>query len=186
MKKMGALILGFLFLTGCGKASTEIERGMQLRSKLLQSSQCSFDAEITADYGDKVHIFSMACQADGKGDIRFTVLEPESIAGITGTVNGDGGHLTFDDTALHFDLLADDQLSPVSAPWILLKTLRSGCLTSACTEEEVIRLTIDDSYDDDALNLDIWLDQQDLPARGEILYDGKRILSVTVKNFAIV
>lgn len=186
MRKLGVLVLICMFLVGCDGTSTEIERGMALRSRILQSSKCSFDAEITADYGDKVHIFSVSCEADQKGDIRFRVSEPESIAGITGTINGDGGHLTFDDTALHFDLLADEQLSPVSAPWILMKTLRSGHLTSACTEDGRIRLTIDDSYDEDALNLDIWLDQQDLPERGEILYDGRRILSLAVKNFAIM
>lgn len=185
MKKFGVLVILLLLLTGCSNASKEIERGMALRSKLLQASSCTFDAEITADYGDKVYTFAMSCQGDPKGNLTFAVTAPETIAGITGKISSEGGRLTFDDTALQFDLMADEQVTPVSGPWIFLKTLRSGYLTSACTEEEQLRLSIDDSYEDDALHLDIWLDAGDIPTRAEILYDGRRILTLTVKNFGI-
>lgn len=185
MKKVGALLILFVFLSGCSGASKEIERGMALRSKILKATTCSFDASITADYGDKLYSFSMACQGDALGNLTFTVTAPETIAGITGRITDEGGKLTFDDTALQFDLMADDQLTPVSAPWIFLKTLRSGYLTAAGTEEGFLRLSIDDSYADDALHLDIWLDDGDLPVRAEILYDSRRILSVSVTNFVV-
>ena len=185
MKRMISVLLLAVFLCGCSGSSGEIERGMALRSKLLAAESCTFDANITADYGDKVYAFSMGCSADKQGDLTFSVSAPETIAGITGTISADGGRLTFDDTALYFDLLADDQLTPVSGPWILIKTLRSGYLTSACVEEGSLRLTIDDSYDEDALQLDIWLDEGDLPKRAEILYDGRRILSLDVTSFEI-
>lgn len=186
MKKAGVMVILLLFLTGCSGASHEIERGMALRSKLLQANSCTFDVDITADYGDEVYTFAMVCQGDANGNVTFSVKEPETIAGITGTVSDDGGKLTFDDTALQFDLMADDQVTPVTAPWILLKTLRGGYLTSACMEEEKLRLTIDDSYEDDALTLDIWLNAEDIPVRCEILYDGRRILSLNVTNFTIL
>lgn len=185
MKKVGVLTILLLFLVGCSNTSSEIERGMALRSKLLQAETVTFDAEITADYGDKVYTFTLACQGDSQGNLSFAVTAPESIAGITGRVTNEGGKLTFDDTALQFNLMADDQITPVSAPWILLKTLRSGYLTSACMEGDQLRLTIDDSYEEDALNLDIWLDAEDIPAAADILYDGRRILSLAVTNFTI-
>lgn len=178
-------MLVLCFLTGCSGAAKEIERGMALRSKLLKATSCTFDAEITADYGDKLYQFSMACQGDAQGNITFTVTAPETIAGITGKIAQSEGQLTFDDAALQFDLMADGQVTPVSAPWILLKTLRSGCLTAAGVEGDLLRLTIDDSYEDDALRLDIWLDAENIPVRGEILYDGRRILSLSVTNFVI-
>ena len=96
---------------------------MALRSRILQAQQCTFDVSITADYGDKLHQFSVFCQGDSQGNLTFTVNEPESIAGITGKISDTGGKLTFDDTALQFDTMADDTISPVSAPWIFLKTL---------------------------------------------------------------
>lgn len=185
MKKVGALFLVLFLLTGCSNTPKEIERGMALRSRILQGNSCSFDSEVIADYGDKVHTFSMSCQADAQGNLTFAVTAPETIAGITGRIANAEGVLTFDSTALQFDLMAEDQVTPVSAPWILLKTLRSGYLTSACMEDGLLRLTIDDSYEQNALQLDIWLDQEDIPVRAEILYDGRRILSLNVGNFTI-
>ena len=184
MKKLSVLLIVLLFFGGCSGKQEELERAMTLRAKLL-ASECSFDAKITADYGDKLYVFAMTCQGDSRGNLTFTVTEPESIAGITGILSQDGGKLTFDDTALAFPMMADDQLTPVSAPWIFLKTLRGGYLTSANTEEELLHLTIDDSYEEDALQLDIWLDGQNLPVQSDILYDGRRILTVQVSNFTL-
>ena len=185
MKRFGVLLLLVCFLAGCDKKGKELERGLQLRDRLL-SAGCSFDADITADYGDNLHTFSMNCRTDANGDLSFTVTAPESISGITGTVTREGGHLTFDDAALYFDLLTDDLISPISAPWILVKTLRGGYLRTAGMDEDLLRLTIDDSYEEDALMLDIWLDEQDIPIRGEILWDGRRILTLDVANFVFV
>jgi len=186
LRKCAVLGLLFLLLAGCSGPPDEMQTGMELRSKLLQASECSFDANITADYGDKIHTFTMNCKADSKGNLTFIVVEPDSISGITGKLSGEGGKLTFDDTALHFELIAEEQLSPISAPWILMKTLRSGYMTSACREDGKIRLSIDDSYEKDPLRLDIWLNPEYKPDHADILYDGRRILSVDVVNFEIL
>ncbi len=185
MKRAALAVLAVcLVFTGCSGTQENIDRAIGLRSQLLNHG-CSFTAQITADYGDKVHTFTMDCQGDAQGNLSFTVTQPESIAGITGTVGTEGGKLTFDDAALHFELLADGQVTPVSAPWILLKTLRGGYLTAAGIEGELLRLTIDDSYEENAMQLDIWLDGSDRPVQADILYDGRRILSLSVSNFQI-
>ncbi len=184
MKIAVAAVL-LLLLCGCSGKNEELDRAMALRAQLL-GHDCSFDAEITADYGDKLYTFSVYCEGDPQGNLGFRVKQPESIADITGQVAAEGGKLTFEDTALAFPLLADGQVTPVSAPWLLLKTLQGGYLTSAGMEEELLRLTINDSYEDDALQLDIWLDGEDKPVLAEILYDGRRILTVSVSNFQIL
>lgn len=185
MKRFVPFLLMVFLLTGCTNTNRELERGMAIRSRLLASGRCSFRAEITADYGDKLHTFSMECTADREGDLTFKITQPDTIAGITGTISDEGGRLTFDETALCFPLLADDQLSPVSGPWIFLKTLRSGYLKKACTESNLLRLTIDDSYEEDALQLDIWLNDEDQPVRTEILYGDRRILTLSIVDFEI-
>ena len=186
MKKAGLFAAVLLILSGCTNTTKEIERGMTLRTRLLQSSSCSFRAEITADYGDLVYTFGMDCLGNADGNMNFTVTKPESIAGISGKITEENGSLTFDQQALFFSLLTDEQLSPVSAPWILLKTLRTGYLTSACVEDGQLRLTIDDTYEDDALQLDIWLNEQDVPKHAEIVYGGRKILSLDVTEFRFV
>lgn len=174
-----------LLLAGCSGQNDGLDRAMSLRSRLLAGS-INFDAVITADYGDELYTFSMNCQSDTQGNVSFTVTQPESISGITGTMDASGGKLRFDDKVLSFPLMADNQLSPVSAPWILMRTLRSGYLTSAGADGEYLRLAIDDSYDDDALHLDIWLDTSDHPVRAEVVWQGRRLLSIEVKNFAFL
>ena len=183
MKRLMAVVLLVLLLTGCSGDGEELDRAMALRSKLLASSGCSFDAAITADYGNKTYSFCTACQADAQGNVTFSVTAPESIAGISGKISDDGGKLTFDETALGFELLADGQVTPVSAPWLLVKTLRSGYVTSCGMDGEQVRVSIDDSYEEDALHVDIWLDQQNIPLRAEILFRDRRILSLEIENF---
>ena len=186
MRRTGVVLFLLLFLSGCAGTASELERGMALRSRLLQAEQVSFTVDIAADYGDAIQLFSMDCCSDSEGNLTFTLTAPETIAGITGSISDGEGKLTFDETALHFELLTDDQLNPASSPWILMKTLRSGYLTSAGMEEDLLRLTIDDSYEEDALQLDIWLGEGDLPQRAEICYDGRTILTLTVKAFQIL
>ena len=185
MKRILAILLVLCMLPGCASQGSELDRAMALRTKLL-SKPVSFDARITADYGDSVHMFSLSCQADTQGNVTFTVTEPQSIRDITGTVSSGTGKLTFADKAIAFDLLADGQLSPLSAPWIFLKALRSGYMTSCGKEGEYLRLAVDDSYADDALHLDIWLGDGDVPLRAEILWQGSRVLSMDVGNFTFV
>lgn len=186
MKKALAALLMLCTLTGCSAGRSEMDRAMALRSKLLEGNGCTFDAEIEADYGDKLYGFTVSCQGSPEGDLTFSVVEPQSISGITGRISWDKGSLTFDGTALEFPLLADAQLAPVTAPWIFLKTLRSGYLTSVGTEGGQLRLSIDDSYRENALHLDIWLDETEVPVRCEILYGERKILSLQVKNFALL
>lgn len=185
MKKLLWVFLSVMLLTGCSGKRDELDRAMGLRAKLLGCLACSFDVEISADYGDKLYTFSMRCESDNDGAVQFTVTQPQSIAGITGSIDSEGGKLTFDDTALAFELLADGQISPISGPWILMKTLLGGYLTDCVREDDLLHLDIDDSYENDALHLDIWLDETDLPICGEINYGGRRIVTMDVKNFQI-
>lgn len=171
-------------LTGCAQQDALLDRAMTLRAQMIANA-VSFDAEITADYGDVTYTFSMNCQVDTTGSMTFTVAEPDTLAGITGTISATGGKLTFDDTALAFEMMADGQLTPVIGPWVLIKTLRSGYLTSCGMDADSLRLAIDDSYEEDALHLDIWLDGEDKPKNADIYWEGRRLLSVTVSNFTL-
>lgn len=185
MKKIVIYLLLALLLCGCGAAEPGDDRAMTLRSRLQGGNGCGFDATITADYGDKTYTFAMGCAFDAHGNLSFTVKEPETIAGITGMIDGSDGNLTFDGHALSFPLLWDGQASPVSAPWIVYRTLTGGYLKTSVQEDELLHLTIDDSYQDDALQLDIWLNADSIPVRAEVVYESRRILTVLIENFQI-
>lgn len=181
MKRLAGLLLAVVFLFGC-RQDDGIDRAMAMRSE-FQSSGCAFRATVSADYGDMIHTFVLDCTADEKGDISFVVAAPDTISGITGTLTGNSGFLTFDSEVLAFSMLADGQLSPVSAPWVLINTLRGGYLRY-CTETDTgYRLTIDDSYADQSMQAEIWIDANDSPMGAEILWQGRRILTLKIENF---
>lgn len=181
-----AAILCFLFiLSGCGSSGNALDRANSLRSKILSSDGCSFLATVTADYGEKIYVFTMDCKTDKTGDLSFTVTEPETIAGITGKITGIGGSIIFDDQVLAFQTIADGQVTPVTAPWLFVKTLRSGYLKDATESGNGFEISIDDSYEEDALQLRIRT-EGGMPVFGEIFWQGRRVLTLTVENFAFM
>ena len=181
-----AVILCFAFLfSGCRKDPNALDSAVALRNKVLNGSGCSFQTTVTADYGEMIYIFTMDCKSDQNGDLTFCVVEPETIAGISGTVSGFGGTIIFDDKVLAFQTMADGQVTPVSAPWLFMKTLRSGYLRDASATDDGLQITIDDSYQENALQLRI-LTKGESPKSGEIFWQGRRVLTLTVESFTFL
>ena len=186
MKVLESFMVVLLLLSGCGAGDGGLEGAIAFRDRLLDASGCDLSARITADYGTEVDVFRMDVRSDHDGNIAFTVTEPEPISGITGTVTRSGGALTFDDTILGFPMLAEGRLAPVAAPWVLIKSLRSGYISSVGREGDQWRLTVLDSYEEDALVLDVWFDGEWCPLQAEILFKGEKILTLTVEGFQLV
>lgn len=184
MRILTALLV-MLALVGCGSGENSLQQGMALRDKLLANS-CSFQAEIVADYGNETYTFRMGCTVDPQGTMKFVVLAPESISGITGNIKSGNGYLTFDEAVLTFPLLAEGEVTPVSAPWLLIYTLQGGYLVSAGMAGENTILTLRDSYKEGALQLDVSLDGNQLPQSAEIFWQGRRVLSVRIDDFTFV
>lgn len=183
MKWKAVSLLCIIFvLVGCGKADSSVGKAVSVRNKLLESNGCHFSATVTADYGKEIYQFSMDCESDKDGNVTFAVTTPETIQGITGKITNDGGAITFDDTVLAFQMLADGQITPVSAPWLLIKTLRSGYLNGCSDAEKGICISIDDSYAEQALHLEI-VTQDACPVSAEIYWQGRRVLTMLVENF---
>ena len=153
---------------------------------MLNSSGCSFISTITADYSDKTYIFKIRANVNTEGDLRFEVIEPETICGIQGQISDEGGQITFDDQALMFEMLADGQITPVCAPWLFIRSLRSGYISACGKTDEGMRISIDDSFRGQSLQVDIWTDHENNPLRCEFIWQGRRILSIDVVDFLIV
>ncbi len=185
MKKAAAIMLLLMFLSGCHSPEFT-DQALALREQVLSGESCSFECTITADYSDRLYTFAMTCSFDKSGNMMFSVLEPKTISGISGTVDSKGGNITFDDQALFFELMADGYLSPVTTPWVFMKTLRSGYI-DGCTEYDGgFYLSIDDSYQEKPLKSEVWMDEDHIPIRAELLWEGRRILSMDVRNFSCV
>lgn len=186
MKRVWVLVVVML-LCGCSSENQQMQRCLVFRKNLLESKGCAFTAEITADFGDKTYTFTLDCQGNPDGSLTFCVEQPESISGICGTLSVTGGKITFDeDRAIAFPMLAEGEVSPVSAPWLLYNTLRSGYISACGMEGDRMRVTLNDSYEEDSLQVDVWFDSDNRPEFAEILWQGRRILSIGVVNFRIL
>lgn len=187
MKKVLTILILIVMLSGCELQNQDLDRMMSFRASLLSGMGCQFEAEVIADYQDELYNFTLECRCDEEGSLHFAVKEPERISGISGWINRAGGKLTFnDEKALAFETIADGQLTPVTAPWVLIKTLRSGYVKACGQEEDLLRVSIDDTYQDDALRLDVWFNADNKPEHAEILWKDRRILSLNVTNFEIL
>ena len=183
--RVAAIICVLLLLTGCKGSEDSLDRAMALRNRVLREDGCSFTATVTADYGEQIYIFKMACKTDREGNLTFTVEEPDTIAGITGKISGTGGAITFDDKVLAFQTIADGLVTPVTAPWLFIKTLRSGYLKDATETEQGFEMSIDDSYAEESLQLRIRT-AGDVPDSAEIFWQSRRILTIAVENFSFL
>ena len=159
-----------------------MEAALALRSRCL-SGNVSFEAEIRADYITNIECFRLDCAFDENGEMAFCVSEPDDIEGIRGTVAGTEGTVVFDEVVLGYPLLAEGRLSPLAAPWVLVKALREGCIVAVGQDGELLHLTIDDSYGADALTLDIWLEEGKVE-EAEIAWEGRRCVTMTVEDFS--
>ena len=186
MKKLWILTV-ILFLCACTGEDSQMARVLDLRQQLLECNSCRFDAEVTADFGDKTYTFAMQCQGNADGTLRFTVDEPDTISGISGSLSAKGGKIIFDeDRAVAFPMLAEGEVTPVSGPWLLYNTLRSGYILSCGAEGEQLRVSLNDSYEEEALQVEVWLDREDRPVMAEVIWRGRRVLTICVENFQIL
>lgn len=183
MKNIAVCMILCMLLCGCS-GKQQIEQAVDFRNRLTSSAGCKFVCTTTADYVEKLYSFTMDCSFDSAGNMTFSVIHPDSISGISGEIDQAGGKLTFDEQALAFELMADGYITPVGAPWLFVKTLRSGYIQSCSQEEDGFRITYNDSYKEEALQVDVWMNKELVPVFCEILWKGRRILSLEVSNFS--
>ena len=186
MRRILPACICFLFLIGCSSGQGALDAGTELRNNIQNAAGGSFQSVITADYGEEIYQFTMDCQFDQQGSLTFIVTEPESISGISGKIDGGAGSLTFDDHYLAFEMLADGQLTPVSAPWLMIKVLRCGYISACAKENDGFRLRFDDSYTGENLTAEVRLDSNKCVSSCEFLWDGRRILSLKVSDFRLL
>jgi hypothetical protein len=157
-----------------------------LRAQIENCKSYSFRASVTADYGEAVSEFVLLCTSERKDQLKISVLEPDTISGITCEISDTSGKVVFEDKLLAFELLADGLVSPVSAPWFFTKSLRSGYISSCGEKDGNAFVRIDDSYGQLSYSVEVWFDEDFKPASAEIVWEGKRILSMLISDFVIL
>ena len=185
MKLSVAALLLISILCGCNSKDVQLQQALELRKALISAENCSFETTITADYGKTLYTFQMHCHMDSDNNLSFTVTDPETIAGISGMISKDTASLTFDDKLLAFPILADDQLTPVSAPWIFLNALKSGYIIGSSGEEDGHCIYLEDSFSENPIHIEVHTDLQWQPYHADFFWKQQRVLSIEIRNFNI-
>ena len=176
-------MLLLISLCACRKQDSAMQKALDFRSALLAAGGCSFAAEVTADYGGTVEKFSGTCRCRTDGSADMTLTAPESIAGVTASVSKDGAKLSFGDTSVAFGTLANGNLAPMAAPYILGACFAGEYIESAGTEDGYCHVVYRKGYDDTELRVDVWLSDEPAPVQCEISYRGQKALTASLSEF---
>lgn len=184
--KLAALTIGLtLALCACaGKTEQNAaQQALNLRQKLLNGT-CSFQAELTADYGEYVSEFSAACMHSAEDGTTMTILAPQTLAGLTAQADKTGARIVFEDTEAAFGTLTKLKLSPMAAPQLLAQAWESGYISLTGTEDGALHVTYLLGYDEDELTIDTWL-KNGAPEYAEIACGGQTVLQAVLTDFTI-
>jgi len=171
------LILALFFtLTACRSNQTAEERILEIR-ELFQTSTQNFSAELTANYGDRVHTFTLRFDSAAN---TLEVLAPEIIAGIIIAVSESGTVLHFDGAELDTGPLTEDGLSPLAALPTIVYEWKEGHITSSHFETfHGIETVVMTTAISDRVQHMTWFNREtSLPIKAELLQDGTLVLGV--------
>jgi len=181
MKKSIYLILVLiLLLAACG--SNAAESGSELvREKYKSLETIKLSADITADFGDRVGVYSITYEL-AQGISIITIEKPVEIAGITATIKDGSSTLEYDGLILETGKLAGTALTPIDAVPTMLATWAGGYMTDVGTERRkgirCYRLTYTQTIDNAVVEQQAWFEMETLmPVYAETLVDGRLVIS---------
>ena len=180
------LALAILFVTlfsGCRGEDSAMQTALDFRGSLLSAGGCRFTADVEADFGERIYDFTLECTYNGT-DGTLNVTAPKSIAGISATVSDGSSELEFDGVSLDFGPLANGFASPLSLPWLLGSAWTGDYIAWAGRDGDLAYVTWLKGYQEQELSINTWF-QKNIPVRAEVLSEGRRVLTVTIEDFAL-
>ena len=188
-KRLLFLPMMLLLLTGCG-GGQENENGAEaqavaIRGEYMAMTSYSLQAQVNADYGQRVYDFTLSVTWDGE-ETTVAIREPEMLAGVTARITGDEGTLEYEDLSLETGFLDDDGLSPVSALPALMEAARSQYIDRCTLTDGILEIHCADPEEKPGTGQEItlWFNAQTHALTGgEISQDGRRVIACEVTEF---
>lgn len=159
-----------LLLTACSSQQSASERIEEIQGRFQTSTQ-RFSAHITADYGDRVHQFTL--RFDSGADI-LEILAPDILAGIQIGLSESGTVLHYEGASLNTGPLTADGLSPLAALPAIVYQWREGFVVEAHYEtfQGIPVVAMTSHISDSALHITRFDRETGLPIQAEIIADG--------------
>lgn len=176
-------MLLLLLLCACGAEKTSAQTPVQFRTSLRASQGCSYEAQITGDYGDYVRQFTLSC-INQEDETSLTVKQPEYAAGITATVSGSGATVCYDDTVLAVEDFEQQSISPMASPWILQQAWEEGYISTTAMDGEQEQVTYLLGYGSDQLTVTTNFARQ-VPTSATISHEGRGLVTCQITDFSL-
>lgn len=188
-KRLLFLPMMLLLLTGCG-GGQEGEQGAEalavaIRGEYMAMTGYSLQAQVNADYGQRVYDFTLSVTSDGE-ETTVVVREPEMLSGVTARLTSDEGVLEYEDLSLETGFLDADGLSPVSALPALIEAARTQYIDRCALADGVLEVHCADPEQKagDGQEVTLWFDAQTHALTGgEISQDGRRVIACEITEF---
>ena len=189
-KRLLFLPMMLLLLTGCS-GGQENENGAEaqavaIRGEYMAMTSYSLQAQVNADYGQRVYDFTLSVTWDGE-ETTVAIREPEMLAGVTARITGEEGTLEYEDLSLETGFLDDDGLSPVSALPALMEAARSQYINRCTLTDGMLEVHCADPEQKPGTGREVtlWFDTQTHAlTAGEISQDGRRVIACEVTEFS--
>ncbi len=179
MLKRIIILICVVLLAGCAPKTVK-EASEQITEQFRNVTVCTMDAEISADFGDRVSVFTVRYTQTAAETGTITILTPSEIAGITAQFAEGSSAVTFDDVTLETGKLAGTALTPIDAIPTMMRTWADGLLSETTLETlegaKCYRLTYE--IPDSNILQNAWFAVDTLvPVFAETLVDGQRVIS---------
>ena len=189
-KRLLFLPMMLLLLTGCG-GGQENENGAEaqavaIRGEYMAMTSYSLQAQVNADYGQRVYDFTLSVTWDGE-ETTVAIREPEMLAGVTARITGEEGTLEYEDLSLETGFLDEDGLSPLSALPALMEAARSQYIDRCTLTDGMLEVHCANPEQKPGTGREVtlWFDSQTHAlTAGEISQDGRRVIACEVTEFS--
>ena len=192
-RTLSCVLMTALLLSGCkaggGQESAE-GLAARIRAEYLGLAAWTAQADVTADYGQRVYEFSLDARWEKDGETTLTVTAPELIAGITARIGPKEAYLEYDGASLSTGALTGDGLMPLEVVPFLMEELTQGymdrCAFEGEGEERRLRVEFRDADAPlgEGAGCTAWFhpDTRDLLG-AELSWDGAVVLTVKLTDF---
>ena len=188
------ILLLALLLAACGRAGGNDgeQLALDIRTRMLEAAGCQMEAEVLADYGDRVYSYTLSFQWQREGESVLKVLAPDNIKGVEAVIEKGQTVLQFDGARLETGDLDAQGLSPIDALPALLTACQEGYITNIGTEklgeEDTVRVTYGNANQEivDTVQYCVWYQRESgQPLTAEIVSDGRTVIRCNFHSFSI-
>lgn len=179
-------IILLLTVTGCSRQNADEKTALSLRTAMTEADGCRMEMLIHADCDGRIYSFGLSYEDNGTQKT-IRVLEPETIAGVTAVVQGEGTRLEFADVVLDFGMPDGALTTPLLAPHLLAQCMKNAYIAYTADAQEGTAVRYYHGYEEERLELQVVIDRASLtPKTCEIFQDGRAILSVEISEFELI